>query len=180
LVACALVDETVLTSHSAIRDLWARRPLQLELFGEQLAGENFFARLEALRREGAARVQVLEVFQMGLLLGFQGKYLIEDGTEKLGYLVARLGDEIAQHKSAQHNGRRTGFAPHWQAPDAVAHRLRSEAPLWVVGALFALAALVAFVGLRAALVRQTERDLGAYSQVIQLGAPAAHITITLP
>lgn len=172
---CALVDETVLSSHSAIRDAWARRPLQLELFGDQLAGENFFVRLDELRREGAPRVQVLEVFHMCLLMGFQGKYLIEDGTEKLGFLCDRLGDEIAHHK-----GRRGGFAPHWQAPDTVMNRLRGEVPLWVVASLFALAGLAAYMGLRGLLQHETTRDLGAYNEVVKLPAPTAHVTITLP
>lgn len=172
---CALVDETVLMSQSGIRDAWARKPLQLELFGEQLAGENFFVRLEELRRAGTPRVQALEVFHMCLLMGFQGRYLLEDGSEKLGYLCDRLGDEIASMR-----GRRAGFAPHWQAPDRVMHALRTEVPLWVVGALFALAGLVAFIGLRWTITQQTARDLAPYEQLVKLPAPAAHVTITLP
>ncbi len=172
---CALVDEVVLTTLPSQRDAWARRPLQLELFGEQLAGENFFERLEGLRREGAPRLQVLEVFHMCLLMGFQGKYMLEGGTEKLGYLCDRLGDEIAHLK-----GQKAAFAPHWQAPDSVMHRLRSEVPLWVAGALFALAGLVAFTGLRWQLGRETAQDLARYDQVVKLPAPTAHVTITLP
>lgn len=172
---CALVDEIVLSSQLAMRDSWARKPLQLDLFGDQLAGENFFVRLEELRREGAARLQVLEVFHMCLLMGFQGKYMLEEGSEKLGYLCDRLGDEIANHK-----GRRTAFAPHWQAPDSVMHRLRSEVPLWVLASLFALLGLVAFVGLRWSLDRETSRDLARYAEVVKLPPPTAHITITLP
>lgn len=172
---CSLVDEAVLTSQSSIREAWARKPLQLELFGDQLAGENFFVKLEELRREGAARVQVLEVFHMCLLLGFQGRFMLEDGSEKLGFLCDRLGDEIANHK-----GRRGGFAPHAMAPDTVMNRLRSEVPLWVVGALFALAGLGAFLGLRTWLGHETRKDLAAYDQVVKLPPPPAHVTITLP
>lgn len=171
---CALVDERVLMSQSSVRASWERNPLQLEMFGEQLAGEAFFDKLEQARQQGAAKLQVLEVFHMCLLMGFQGKYLIE-GTEKLGYLTARLGDEIAQLK-----GRRAEFAPHWQAPDRVSHKLRAEVPLWVVGALFALAGLLAFVGLRAFLDRQTQGDLAAYQQIVTMPAQSAHVTITLP
>jgi type VI secretion system protein ImpK len=150
------------------------QPLQLEMFGDQLAGEHFFDRLEQLRAQGAAKVQVLEVFHMCLLLGFQGKYLIE-GTEKLGYLTARLGDEIATHK-----GKRAEFAPHGLAPDRIVHKLRAEAPLWVLGSVLALATLLAFIGLRWMLQRQTQNDLSAYQQVITLPAQSANVTITLP
>jgi type VI secretion system protein ImpK len=171
---CALVDESVMGSQTALRESWQRKPLQLELFGDQLAGETFFQRLEALQAEGAPRVQALEVFHMCLLLGFQGKYLLE-GTEKLGYLTSRLGDDIARLK-----GRRSSFAPHWAAPDRIRHQLRSELPLWVVGSVFALAALLAFTGLRQLLQRQTEGDLSRYSQLVTMPERPAHLTITLP
>jgi len=171
---CALVDEVVLMSQSKIRGDWQRRPLQLEFFGEQLAGERFFEHLEKLREAGAARVQLLEVFHMCLLLGFQGRYIIE-GSEKLGYLTGRVGDEIAQHK-----GKRHGFAPRWAAPDRVAHALRSEVPLWVIGSVFALLGLLGFLGVRSMLERQTAVDLGPYSQVVKLAPAPAHVTITLP
>jgi len=171
---CALVDEVVLMSQSKIRGDWERRPLQLELFGEQLAGERFFEHLEKLREGGAAKLQLLEVFHMCLLMGFQGKYIIE-GSEKLGYLSGRVGDEIAQHKGRQH-----GFAPHWAAPDRVAHALRSEVPLWVIGSVFALLGLLGFLGVRWTLERRTAADLGPYSQVVRLAPQPAHVTITLP
>jgi type VI secretion system protein ImpK len=171
---CALVDESVLMSQFRIRDEWQLQPLQLEFFGDQLAGENFFDRLEQLRQQGAAKLQALEVFHMCLLLGFQGKYLLE-GSEKLSYLTARLGDEIAHLR-----GSRPGFAPHALPPDRVMHALRNDVPLWAVVAVFALGGLLAFVGLRAHLSRSTEQQLAGYSQVVKLAPRAAHVTITLP
>ena len=171
---CALVDEIVLMSKMPIRDDWERNPLQLEMFGEQLAGERFFETLEKLRGEGARRVQVLEVFHMCLLLGFQGRYVLE-GAEKLGYLSSRLGDEILHLQ-----GKRSPFAPHWAPPDNIVHKLRSEVPLWVMGSVFALVALVAFVGLRARLHRTTDADLGRYTDVVKLAPQPAYVTITLP
>ena len=171
---CATVDEIVLMSQFKVREAWQRQPLQLQFFGEQLAGEQFFVKLEALRREGAARVQILEVFHVCLLMGFQGKYIIE-GSEKLGYLTARLGDEIAHLK-----GSRAAFAPHWAPPDQVVNRLKNDVPLWVIASVFALMGLLAFGGLRWQLGRGTERDLANYQEVVKLAPQAAHVTITLP
>lgn len=171
---CATVDEAILMSQFKVRDAWQRQPLQLQFFGEQLAGEQFFAKLEALRREGASRVQILEVFHMCLLMGFQGKYLIE-GSEKLNYLTARLGDEIAHLK-----GSRAPFAPHWAPPDQVRNRLKNEVPLWVMASVFALLGVLAFTAMRWQLSRSTERDLAAYQDVVKLAPQAAHVTITLP
>ena len=54
---CAVTDEVVLSSSFGIRDAWERQPLQLSLFGEQLAGEHFFTKLETLRQQiGRAHV----------------------------------------------------------------------------------------------------------------------------
>jgi type VI secretion system protein ImpK len=171
---CALVDEVVLMSRLEIRKDWERRPLQLEYFGEQLAGERFFEHLEKLRQEGAKRLQVLEVFHMCLLLGFQGRYVLE-GSEKLGYLTARVGDEIAHLR-----GKRATFAPHWAAPDNVAHKLRAEVPLWVIASVFALVAVLAYLGMAGALKRQTADDLAGYANIVRLAPQAANVTITLP
>lgn len=171
---CATVDEAILMSQFKVRDAWQRQPLQLQFFGEQLAGEQFFVKLEALRREGAARVQILEVFHMCLLMGFQGKYLIE-GSEKLNYLTARLGDEIAHLK-----GSRAAFAPHWAPPDQIRNRLKNDVPLWVIASVFSLMAVLAFSAMRWQLSRSTRHDLGAYQDVIKLAPQAANVTITLP
>ncbi|HWT17900.1 MAG TPA: type IVB secretion system protein IcmH/DotU, partial [Variovorax sp.] len=92
---CAAVDEIILGSDYAIREAWETRPLQLRLFGDQLAGEHFFQRLEDLRAKGSAHLQALEVYHLCLLLGFQGRFAL-DGRDKLNYLTARLGDEIAR------------------------------------------------------------------------------------
>ena|SRR5215469_4254934 len=171
---CAALDESVLASSFRIRAEWERRPLQLALFGEQLAGEKFFQYLEECRAQGAPRLQSLEVFHMCLLLGFQGKYILE-GPEKLAYLTARLGDEIAHIK-----GRRAAFAPHWPLPDQVAHRLKREVPLWSIGAVFALVGLLAWLGLSTWLRDNTVHMLAPYTQLIKLGPQSANLTISLP
>jgi type VI secretion system protein ImpK len=171
---CAAVDEIILRSQFAIRDAWETRPLQLRIFGDQLAGEHFFERLEDLRARGSAHVQALEVFHMCLLLGFQGKYAL-DGDDKLNYLTARLGDEIARMR-----GKSRGFAPHADRPDQVANRLRSDLSLWVLLAVFAVTGLGAYLGFRGTLAHDTRTTLAGYNDLVKLPPRAANVTITLP
>ncbi|MCE7032266.1 DotU family type IV/VI secretion system protein [Lysobacter sp. GX 14042] len=171
---CAAVDEAMLGQPSALREEWERNPLQLRLFGEHLAGEHFFDRLEELRAQGAPRLPSLEVCHYVLLLGFEGKYRIE-GPEKLGYLVARLGDEITYLK-----GRRAAFAPHWLPPDRVAHALRRVMPLWAPAAVLALVGLVGWFGLDRVLAGESEETLAAYQDVVHMPGRTANLTITLP
>lgn len=171
---CAAIDEAMLSQPSALREEWERNPLQLQLFGEHLAGEHFFDRLEQLRSQGAPRLPSLEVCHFILLLGFEGRYRLE-GPEKLGYLVARLGDEITYLK-----GKRAAFAPHWLPPDRITHALRRVVPLWAPAAVMGLAGLVGGFALEGVLARETDRKLAAYEDVVQMPGRTANLTITLP
>ena len=171
---CAAMDEAILGQPSPLRDSWELQPLQLRLFGDHLAGEHFFDRLEELRAQGAPRLPSLEVYHYCLLLGFEGKYRLE-GPEKLGYLTARLGDEIVYLK-----GKRTGFAPHWPPPDSVRHTLRRVVPLWLPAVLVLGFGLLGYLGLNAWFGHQTEQKLAAHNNVVQMPERTAHITITLP
>jgi type VI secretion system protein ImpK len=171
---CALVDEVLLGSSCSFREEWAREPLQLALFGDHLAGENFFVRLEQLRAQGAVRLQSLEVCYFCLLLGFEGQYRLE-GTEKLGYLTARLGDEIVYLK-----GKRSGFAPHWEPPDKVVHALRRTVPLWGAAGVLAVVGLLSYSAMRLSLHGDIDHRLAAYHDVVQMPARTASLVITLP
>ncbi|WP_426114703.1 type IVB secretion system protein IcmH/DotU [Massilia sp. PWRC2] len=171
---CAAADEIVLRSSYQVREAWQTHPLQLRLFGDQLAGEHFFSKLDDLRARGAAHLQALEVFHMCLLMGFQGRFAI-DGDEKLKFMCTTLGHEIARMR-----GETRAFAPHAERPDQVANKLRSDLSLWVLTAVFALAGLGAYLGLHASLSHATRQSLAGYNDVIKLPPRAASVTITLP
>jgi len=171
---CAAIDESILGSRISIRDDWERRPLQLVLFGDQLAGEHFFDKLEHARNAGAGRIAALEVFHMCLLLGFKGKYLLE-GPEKLKYLTAQLGEHIVHLK-----GKRPQFAPSWAPPDQISHLLKREVPIWVIGSVIALLALMAYSALKMRADHNTGYTLSAYSELVKLTARSPTLSITLP
>lgn len=147
---CALMDEIILSSDFPIRADWERAPLQLRLFGEHLAGERFFDKLETLRLDPVANLEALEVFYTTLLLGFQGKYLLE-GSEKLNYLISRLGQEITHAR-----GGRREFAPHWKLPQRFQQYVRNELPLWLFYSLLAVVASGLFFAFQWFLQSQTD------------------------
>ena len=135
----AFLDESILNSKAAVRDEWELYPLQLRYFGEHLAGEGFFDKLERLRLEPDRTVNVLEVFHLCLLLGFQGKYKFE-GSEKLRYLATSLGQEISRIR-----GDRASFAPSAAVPDEIQQVVTYELPMWVfIGAAVAIGAACFF------------------------------------
>jgi type VI secretion system protein ImpK len=124
--------------------------LQLRLFGEHLAGERFFDKLEMLRLDPVTNIEVLEVFYTCLLLGFQGKYLLE-GSEKLNYLISRLSQEITHAR-----GGRSEFAPNWKLPQRFQQYVRNELPLWLFFALLSVVATALFFLFHWLLSAETE------------------------
>jgi type VI secretion system protein ImpK len=72
----AYLDAVILNSNEPVRAEWERKTLQEELFGQTDAGVVFFEKLERLRsrRDSRHLADVLEVFLLCLLLGFQGRY----------------------------------------------------------------------------------------------------------
>lgn len=175
---CALLDETIaIQSHEKFFNLqnqWLLNPLQLSLFGSQLAGYRFFQTLEELRSKGKAHLPALEVFHYCLLLGYQGKYRLES-TESLNHLVARVGDEIDYLK-----GKKSAFSPFSAIPDHIKNILHSDLPfLWIFLCLIVFA-LLTFTGLRIALNHESNSSLAKYSNIISVPTEQANITIHLP
>jgi len=171
---CAAIDEAVLSSQMNIRASWERRPLQLILFGDQLAGEHFFDKLEAARNGGGHRINALEVFHMCLLIGFKGRYLLE-GPEKLKYLTQQLGEQIAHIK-----GKPAAFAPHWSAPDSISNAIKRDVPIWVIASVLGLFGLLAYVGLDWHAGNTVQQTLSPFKNIVQLAPRAPTLTITLP
>jgi type VI secretion system protein ImpK len=151
---CALMDEIALAPRFPLHSEWARNPLQLRLFGDQLAGNRFFDRLEVLRRNPAANIEALEVFYTCLLLGFHGKYLFE-GMEKLGWLIESVGREIRQLR-----GETPKLAPFWKPMHLFQGYVRHELPMWLYFGLLALVAAGGFAVFRFLLAGQVDRLFG--------------------
>jgi type VI secretion system protein ImpK len=108
----ALLDESMLSSASAsLSATWAGRPLQDEIFGDNVAGEAFFQQLQDLlsRQDSPFVADVLEVLLLCLHLGFKGRYAAVDSGELQHYMRA-THDKILRVRGG-------GGAPF--APDAL-------------------------------------------------------------
>jgi len=143
----ALLDESVLNSANPIFADWSRQPLQEEVFGEHMAGENFFRTLQELlgRQDSVPLADLLEVYQLCLLIGFHGRYGSDTGG--LHAVSASVAAKIARIRGGAPN---TGeLAPDWKVPateqlkrgrDPVAKRLTiiAAAALGITIVLFLL------------------------------------------
>ena len=149
-------------------------PLQLILFGSQLAGYRFFEYLEEIRHKDKQRLAVLEVYHYCLLLGFHGKYRIES-IEHLNSLIARIGDQIDYLK-----GKKTAFSPFAAIPDQIRHIIHRELPFFWILILLLLFAVISFIAFKYTLSTEQAAVFAQYQNLISAPAEQAHITIHLP
>ena len=175
---CALLDETIVTQQNPdffhLQNAWLVEPLQLSLFGSQLAGYRFFEILETLRVQGKQRLAALEIYHYCLLLGFHGKYRIES-IENLNHLASRIGDEIDFLK-----GKKAAFSPFSALPDQIKNVIHRDLPFYWILAFLLLFIIAVYIGLHFMLQNQAATSLSQYSQIISMPTEQANITIYLP
>lgn len=90
--AVAFLDESILNSRNPLFSDWPRKPLQEEIFGGHVAGEIFFQNVDRMLSAPETEVlaDVLEVYQLCLLLGYLGRYSVSGRGE-----VRAVRDSIA-------------------------------------------------------------------------------------
>jgi type VI secretion system protein ImpK len=105
----AFLDASILNLNAAVFADWARQPMQEERYGHHVAGEIFFQNLQKLlaRQDSQELADLLEVYLLCLLLGFEGRYSL-GGRGELRSITAQAGEKLQRI-------RRTGAA---LAPDA--------------------------------------------------------------
>lgn len=121
----AFLDEMIFSSNWASKEQWSSRPLQFEFFGEYVAGEGFFKRLEAIRGALPINTDLLEVYVNCLIFGFEGQYKLED-RGKLRGLIEDVTREIQAKREV------LPLSPHGPRPQEVLEMVKRGLPAWVV------------------------------------------------
>lgn len=146
----ALIDEMALTLSDEMRQYWLPRLLQLHYFNENTAGEGFFHRLQVLTRD-PARGEVLRVYYLCLLFGFQGQYQVRGGEVELDTIQQQV------HRTLTSWGfiAEPDLSPHAARPSDRASTVRRNLPLIWVSAAAVVVSLVLYVGLKLSLNGQS-------------------------
>jgi type VI secretion system protein ImpK len=108
----ALMDELMLGKPETYRQFWMGHLLQLQYFGENMAGDNFFVRLEVIRKD-PHRIEALQIYYLCLLFGFQGRYRIRGGELELMTLIDTLQKELERVRPFDFET----LSPHGERPD---------------------------------------------------------------
>jgi type VI secretion system protein ImpK len=161
---CALLDEKILGSNWPGRNYWVSRPLQLVHFNENTAGEGFFTKLEAFRRNDQ-RVNVTAIYYVCLQLGFLGKYAISRG-EGLSQLAEQIAVEIGRQLPSAEL-----LAPAGEPKDAGRSNLRRDLPIVAVGLGILAVAFVVLVAFKVSLLASVASLSSRLSSATASAAP---------
>jgi type VI secretion system protein ImpK len=135
----AFLDETVLNSGQQMFAEWPRRTLQQEVFGVHMAGELFFQYLQQLleRQDSPDLADVLEVFELCMLMGFKGRYSATQGGDVPVFI------QSVSQKIRRIRGERGELSPRWRPPPGDIGRRRDR---WVPRLAILAAVLVVLAG----------------------------------
>ena len=134
-----VVDETVLNNNLPLRDEWVKYPLQLEYFGEQLAGNKFFEKLSAMIKQIEQTADAVEIYYVAMLLGFKGRYGVYEQEKLLAIMQSTANALVKAGKIKP-----VELSPNWLANDQPKPPEARGMPVW--------AKISAFSGLGLALI----------------------------
>lgn len=128
----SFVDETVLTNNFPLKEEWERYPLQLEYFGEQLAGNKFFEKLDAMLKQIDVTQDAVEVYYVCMLLGFKGRYAVYE-KEKLIATMQKTANALVKVGKIKP----VDLSPNWLAEDQPEPPEEKRMPIWAKISAFA-------------------------------------------
>lgn len=146
----ALIDEVVLTKPEPHQQFWMSNLLQLHYFRENVAGDGFFTRLHSVRKD-THRAEVLQVYFLCMLFGFQGRYRVRGGELELITLIDAVQKDLERAKPFDFDV----LAPHGERPAEDDRAAKRHLPVTYIAAGALALALVLYGGLQFSLSQIT-------------------------
>jgi len=129
---CTALDETVAQTPWGGSGVWSKNSLLVTFHNEAWGGEKFFQLLSRLAQNPQQHIELLELMNACLGLGFEGRYrIVDNGRSQLETLRQRLTDII---RTARGETERP-LALHWQGAADAGRRGLRLVPFWIVGLL---------------------------------------------
>ena len=140
----AHLDEIALRKPGSIRDYWVNNLLQMHFFRENVAGDGFFVRLDRIRTRAKKKDksrELLDVYYLCLLFGFEGRYRVNRNQAELSQLRESLSKELAQWKKKK-------LSPRGDRPPGTKAKVRRALPLLTFAIVVLAASLLYYGGLK--------------------------------
>ncbi|MCW8090304.1 type IVB secretion system protein IcmH/DotU [Alteromonas sp. ASW11-130] len=110
---CCYIDETVLNTPWGSHSSWSQESLLVIFFKETWGGERFFQILDSMKNDPSYYIDIIEVYNIFLELGFEGQYRHQpDGTRILSQIKEENFLLISQYKPGFNNPLSDQWRPH--------------------------------------------------------------------
>lgn len=171
---CSFLDETILNTPWGSQSNWGHQSLLISFHKEAWGGEKFFDIIGMLVKQPAQNLHLIELAYLFLSLGFQGKFrILANGLNELEKYRLELYQLIQRVKGDYERD----LSPRWQGLRDVRNALVRYVPLWVVGAVFGVALILAYIGFVLALNARSDQLFaelfGLGKQPIEIAQAAA-------
>ncbi len=146
---CSFIDEVIEATPWGTSGAWAEHNLLQQFHAERWGGDKAFKLLERLGEDVAGHVDLLELFYVCLMLGFEGRYRgVANGQVQLDAIADRVL-QVTRRARDRHPSRTLSLR--WQGVARPAGKALAVLPLWVAFALGGALLLGGFLWLNARL-----------------------------
>ncbi|MBB3953018.1 type VI secretion system protein TssL, long form [Aureimonas jatrophae] len=167
-VACAMIDDIVLSRPWGVQSGWARSGLVSTFHMDVTGGDRVFDLLDHFHRNPGANKDILFLIYLCLSLGFEGRTRV---SPRGALELAQIRDGLYRTLRGQFGEFERELSPHWRGEAARHKPLRNAAALWgLLGALLLFFAL-GYVLFLLALNRDSDATLKAYADAVPNATP---------
>lgn len=139
---CTFLDETIASTPWGSGE-WGKYSLLVIFQKEVFGGEKFFQLISKLVENPRKNIDLLELFDICLSLGFEGRYrIMERGREQLEQLKERLVQIIRNERGEYEKD----LSPHWRVTSHARRKIFMVIPLWVYSAFCGITLLFVYLG----------------------------------
>jgi type VI secretion system protein ImpK len=133
--------------------VWRNQTLLSIFHGERWGGDKVFALLDSLIQDPAGNIDLLELMDICLAFGFEGRYrVLTDGRAQLEWEKERLYRAIRNYRGDFERE----LSPHWRGLVDYRNPLMRYVPLWVILAVAGLLLLGLYVAFSLLLNRTSD------------------------